>query len=800
MRNLFFFFLMFCASVPGWCYKFDKSKYYCSEGGKIMFTYSPEKGSYGYFHDGSEKTRVDFRLVLYIDGACADANIFEWSYLSSGRNGDSGDVRGYSGTFSVDDGTEIDIFLVKTTSFFVNNLVDSQSKESVKLTPSNVSVDCVKIECSKHGAVCKTHDLSVNHELCNVCIGEGGYGKEDCIQARCEYHGAIFCKNHGVQHISAILSHGNGTSHTKCVSTEAEKVEFETPEYCDWCEEFICSICRPDYHKKCGKCFNEDGTGKPGCIEATCSVHKVKFCSNESHNPKHWVGTLTHQGVNDKTTTHTQCFESMRARDDFQSGNLCDYCGEVDCPVCHYFDHSKCNKCINEGGSGLLDCTKTICEVHQKEFCSAHSPNHWYVVLDCGFAKHKRCFSTKEESEAFMKVELCDFCSKIKCPVCLGHDKCKECVEGEPCTPVKCPYCDSEYCRLHHYHKTVNWSCDGEYCTTEGQKGKSHYLCASKADEYSRIGNLVKTKCGICRKLICPVCEHKKKEEPEKECPEKENCVPVQCAVCNTTGCEVHNPHFPFELECGGIGGKNSVPVKHRLCFKSQSDWDRMYRKFKSASKCTNCGVFKCPECGHSCACPNTTYCDVSPCNKIKPDGTYCRASYCHFHGSCPECGTYDHDVGVKKCPNLDTCKLVICNKKKVDGSACGEKYCSVHRKHTHSVTIGPDGEKKENVLTVPVKDVEETERSFDGSKYGVLKALKDKLLPDFSFLKKSGASGAEVLTFHNVGLEGVYTTDIVLDISDPQLNPLRTFTKNLSRFSFALLFAWLVILALRQW
>jgi len=86
----------------------------------------------------------------------------------------------------------------------------------------------------------------------------------------------------------------------------------------------------------------------------------------------------------------------------------------------------------------------------------------------------------------------------------------------------------------------------------------------------------------------------------------------------------------------------------------------------------------------------------------------------------------------------------------------------------------------------------------LDAEKYPALSELKRKLLPDFSFLKNR-VSGTEVLTF-NLGLEGVFSTDVVLDFSDERLDYLRIFCFNLSRLAFALFFAWLIILALRQW
>ena len=102
MRNLFFFFLMFCASVPGWCYKFDKSKYYCSEGGKIAFNFTiPDSGqsvlvSYSFYEiiDGSERNITPSGCWKSPDGV---GNVFSKDYSWS-------------------NGTEIRIVVKKTTS------------------------------------------------------------------------------------------------------------------------------------------------------------------------------------------------------------------------------------------------------------------------------------------------------------------------------------------------------------------------------------------------------------------------------------------------------------------------------------------------------------------------------------------------------------------------------------------------------------------------------------------------------------------------------------------------------------
>ena len=432
------------------------------------------------------------------------------------------------------------------------------------------------------------------HKGCNVCYNVADYAKgtKDCIKATCSEHNAVYCtaRSHENKrsHWEGILDHGNGVSHKKCFESDKERLKFETPDYCEYCEEFKCDICRPDYHSLCGICvgIKKDqgwGKGKAGCVESVCPFHKERYCSGHNY-PEHWVGTLTHAGVNGGTITHTDCLENESKRDDFQTNNICDYCGEIDCKICNAFDHSKCNHCINEGGAGLLDCTKTVCSVHNKEYCATHNPSHWVETLNCGFAKHTRCFKTQDEALEFLKTENCEYCGKIKCSICGGHDKCQDCVNGNPCTPTICPHCKETYCIKHHAHKTLSWTCDGPDCTpgVPGKGGKLHTLCLKKQsdiDNESSVWAEIRAKCSKCSLIVCHICGHNEQSVPDKECPELDDCQPVRCTVCDKIGCMVHDPHFALEVTCEGAGGKNSKPVAHESCFKTELLRDQERKK-----------------------------------------------------------------------------------------------------------------------------------------------------------------------------------------------------------------------------
>lgn len=656
------------------------------------------------------------------------------------------------------------------------------------------------------------------HKGCNVCYNVADYAKgtKDCVKATCSEHNAVYCSARSHEnkrsHWEGTLDHGNGVSHKKCFSTDADRLKFETPDYCEYCEEFKCDICRPDYHVLCGLCVGVKkdqgwGKGKAGCVESVCPVHKERYCSGHNY-PEHWVGTLTHAGVNGGTITHTDCLENEAKRDDFQTGNICDYCGEIDCKICNAFDHSKCNRCINEGGAGLLDCTKATCSIHNKEYCATHNPTHWVETLNCGFAKHTRCFKTQDEVLEFLKVENCEYCGKIKCPICGGHDKCQDCINGNPCTPTICPHCKETYCIKHHAHKTLSWTCDGPDCTpgVPGKGGKSHTLCLKKQsdiDNESSIWATIRAKCSKCGLINCHVCGHNEQATPDKECPELEDCQPVKCTVCDKIGCMVHDPHFALEITCEGSGGKDSKPAVHESCFKTELLRDQERKKYSNLPRCAVCGVLKCPTCGHKCACPNTKLCDVRPCNQTKADGTICRNSYCIVHNDkCPECGYINHDVPASFCPNTSSCVLVKCEVKKLDGTVCGEQYCKVHQKHSHRININNDGEEEEIVSTVTLKEVEENDFSLDTEKYPALAELKRKLLPDFSFLT-SGSSTDIQFSSSDVGF-GDFRVDLVVNPSDSYFSPLfdrfSGYCRLASQFFMALCFVILVITALRQW
>ena len=182
-------------------------------------------------------------------------------------------------------------------------------------------IPCEKKECPVHGNYCGLHDDSgLDHTKCNVCIAEGGYGLNDssgsCDAETCPVHNKLFCKTHKLpeEHNYGTKKHSNDVTHINCFQNENDLNLFLVETMCEYCGDFKCDICRPDYHKGCNVCYNvaDYAKGTKDCIKATCSEHNAVYCTARSHENKrsHWEGILDHgNGV-----SHKKCFESDKER------------------------------------------------------------------------------------------------------------------------------------------------------------------------------------------------------------------------------------------------------------------------------------------------------------------------------------------------------------------------------------------------------------------------------------------------------------------------------------------------------
>lgn len=121
------------------------------------------------------------------------------------------------------------------------------------------------------------------------------------------------------------------------------------------------------------------------------------------------------------------------------------------------------------------------------------------------------------------------------------------CPSTAECSSITCPYCKTEYCRVHSQHYSITFKSD--HC-----KINMHTFCTDNQAAANEYNSAEKTaKCSLCNAFYCKLCGHACSPASGDGCPHTDDCSPKTCATCKTVYCETHSFHL-----CSPIGNNNN--------------------------------------------------------------------------------------------------------------------------------------------------------------------------------------------------------------------------------------------------